>query len=273
MACSISTSSRRPNVWGKPWNAPQGDLGIAVGQGEDASLTGDLLEMYFNQGTDTLVVRRDSVTSNWGVPVVVSELGQATTPKVSPDGLELLLASNRAGGMGSLDIMMTSRLSRTDAWASPTHVIGLSSPSSESSASMSADRLRAVMTRGGSSSSNIWSSRRASPEDPWEAPTLEPGPSSPVRDGSAFVTADGLSLFFSSTRDRGGGTVDADIYYSHRESIDEPFPAALSIPELSSVLNEDDPWVSPDGHHIYFVRGTGADGTPQPTSLLLHAVR
>jgi len=85
------------NVWGKPWNARQGDLGIPVGQGEDVSLTGDMLEMYFNQGTGTLVIRRDSVTANWGAPVVVAELGAATTPKVSPDGLELLLASNRRG--------------------------------------------------------------------------------------------------------------------------------------------------------------------------------
>jgi Tol biopolymer transport system component len=40
-------------------------------------------------------------------------------PSVSPDGLSLFFASNRAGGFGGLDIYVSHRAKRNDAWGAP----------------------------------------------------------------------------------------------------------------------------------------------------------
>ena len=69
---------------------------------------------------------------------------------------------------------------------------------------------------------------------------IDTGVNSGERDVSSRVTADRLTLYFSS--DRSGGTGDFDIYVATRPSTEDPF----GMPEALINVNRT-PWLSPAG--------------------------
>ena len=82
---------------------------------DDPTLTADLLELYFNRLGDVYVARRTAVGAAFSTPVRVNEVSRAsdeTRPEITGDGLYMLVASDRPGGVGGHDIWMSSRASR-----------------------------------------------------------------------------------------------------------------------------------------------------------------
>src|SRR5690349_20008434 len=71
-----------------PWGLP---TALFPGGGDDdPTLTGDLLELYFNRNSDIYTSTRASVTDAWGTPALVTELSTVyneTTPEITYDGL------------------------------------------------------------------------------------------------------------------------------------------------------------------------------------------
>src|SRR5207248_460579 len=72
-----------------------------------------------------------------------------------------------------------------------------------------------------------------------------------------FLTEDGLTLFFSSSTALVDGGVDAgaatsDLYVAWRRSTSEPFSVTQPLDDLNTAGDERDPWLSPDGHTLYF---------------------
>ena len=63
----------------------------------------------------------------------------------------------------------------------------------------------------------------------------------------AFLTDDGLSLYFNRTRNGVG-----DLYFSWRASIDEPFGAATLLPDVNSLYDDRDPWSNLDSTRFFF---------------------
>ncbi len=80
----------------------------------------------------------------------------------------------------------------------------------------------------------------------------EPDPigslSNPARDTDPTFTADRLELYFMSTRE----TNSKDIWKSVREDPAEEWGAPVSVPELSSGYQEENPRVSADGLRLWF---------------------
>jgi hypothetical protein len=68
---------------------------------------------------------------------------------------------------------------------------------------------------------DIWVSRRASPESPWEAPLNLTMINSPLDDGGPALSADGRLLFFNSARSGGFGGLD--MYVSRRADPNDDF--------------------------------------------------
>jgi hypothetical protein len=68
-----------------------------------------------------------------------------------------------------------------------------------------------------------------------------------------FISRDGLSLYFSATRQGSASASDFDIYVSRRADTDAPWgpPEALG-PLINTPANEGGPTLSPDGHRLYF---------------------
>ena len=86
----------------------------------------------------------------------------------------------------------------------------VNSPSYDSDMSISADGLSLYFTSnrsGGSGTHDIWVTTRETAQDPWGEPVnLGPTVNSSDWEHTPFVSADGLTLYFSSTRPGGSGT-------------------------------------------------------------------
>jgi Tol biopolymer transport system component len=93
-------------------------------------VTADGLELFFLSnrpggygGNDVWVSTRATSADPWETPVnlgpTVNGPAEDAASWVSPDGLTLLLCSNRPGGFGGLDMWITTRASRGSPWGAP----------------------------------------------------------------------------------------------------------------------------------------------------------
>jgi Tol biopolymer transport system component len=201
-------------------------------------------------------VRRASPTAAWGVPEPVIELDPSTTPEITRDGLTIYIGSRRPGGVGGDDIWVATRPNRTALWALPVHVDELSSPSTDTNATPSDDHLALVFVQrtGSATGADIYATQRASTEDPWDPPVELSQLTSTTSDGDPMLSSDGLEIYFYSTRTAGG-----DLYVARRDRITDPFRTPELITELNSDALDQDPWISPDGRHLFFA--SDRDGT------------
>jgi hypothetical protein len=112
------------------WSAPA-NLGCAINSSAgEASPSLTDTELYFSStraggpgGSDIYVSAFDGVS--FGAPALAAGLNTADNdfrPNVRRDGLEIFIDSNRAGGLGGLDIWTATRASTTDAWSAPTNL-------------------------------------------------------------------------------------------------------------------------------------------------------
>jgi hypothetical protein len=219
--------------WGTSEN-----LGSTVNTGEHevaASISADGLELYFVSDNrpggygdfDIWVTRRPTKDDAWGTPVnlglEVNTSGRDTGPSISADGLELYFAArNRAGGYGSDDIWVARRATKNDPWESPINLGPVVNTSaSEDGPFLSSDGLalfflddrREPHRPGGYGSIDNWVTRRANVSDPWGTPVnLGPIVNTASLDGSARISPDGFTLYFSSERPGGFGGYWGDIY-------------------------------------------------------------
>jgi Tol biopolymer transport system component len=86
----------------------------------------------------------------------------------------------------------------------------------------------------------------------WSLPVnLGPGVNSASNDQGAFISKEGLSLYFVSTRPGGFGI--QDIYVSRRTSVDDPWGQPQNLGgTINTSSNEASPTLSTDGHLLYF---------------------
>jgi Tol biopolymer transport system component len=229
---------------------------------DDPDLSPDLLEIYFTSdraggagSCDIWTSTRPDLASAWAVPQSVPVINSGACesgPSRSLDGLALVFASTRAGGSGDLDLYLTTRPDRTAAWNPPMRIVELASPVRDAGPSANADltSLSFYSNRGGNH--DLYTSTRASPQDPWGTPIRISELATPGLDFSPHALASQTILFFAS--DRPGGTGSSDLWWTTRASTAEPFDPPMHLDELSSVFYDDDPWVSPDGHTIWFTR-------------------
>lgn len=101
---------------------------------------------------------------------IVSSPAAETTPELSAGGLALYFASQRSGGQGSHDIMVSMRPDRTAAWLAPVFVPELSSASLDASPTATTDGLMIVFASNRSQNHDIWISTRARTSEPWGGP-------------------------------------------------------------------------------------------------------
>jgi len=223
---------------------------------DDPSLTEDRLLIIFNSNRggnyDFWMSERASVTDRWGTPELVEELNTVyseTNPAISPDGLVLYFASDRPGGLGSVDVYRASRAGRGDSWSDITHVPELSTVFWDSEMVPVPSGLITTLGSDRLGGRNMFESRRAATTDPWGAP-VELSLNSIRRERGPFFEADALAVWFDS--DQPGGAGGFDIYLAFRPDLDSPFGAAESVAELNSGFTETDVWVSSDLRHIVF---------------------
>jgi hypothetical protein len=226
---------------------------------DDPTLTGDLLELYFKSdragSLDYDIWRsvRPTPEDAWGPAERVEELCSAAydaSPEVSFDGLVLYFSSSRAGGVGGVDLYVSTRASRSEAWGAPSLVAELSSTGDEWAPAASADHTSIVITRSTEGRSlDLFGAWRASADQPWSAPVPLDSFASEVYEADAHLDAPGTSMLFAAELPGGDGR---DIYRAERGSPVDPFGAPERLDEVSSPEIDEDPWLSPDGRVLVF---------------------
>lgn len=104
----------------------------------------------------------------FNAPAFIPELsstGRDTRTALRSDGLEIFITSNRAGGVGLLDIWSSTRATTVSAWSPPINVGSLNSAANDGAPALSPDSnfIYFYSTRtGGTGDNDLYSSARAS---------------------------------------------------------------------------------------------------------------
>jgi Tol biopolymer transport system component len=239
---------------------------ISTGHEFAVTFTPDGREVYFTRSTVSPranhvmhSVMRDGA---WQPAEAVSFSGDTWSdldPALSPDGMRLYFISTRPrpshvqtspSAPRDMDIWYADRVG--DQWGAPHWIEELSSDAKEGSPTVDRDGTLCFFSDRGATGGNnaIYCAARLA--NGWSAPSrlnanVNAGPS----DTSPFLSRDGKTLLFYSTRD--GGMGKADLYISVKR--DDVWQPATS---LGSVVNgpefEYNPSVAPDGRSFFFGR-------------------
>jgi hypothetical protein len=214
----VTTRPTKDDEWDAPLN-----LGPTVNSSAKEalpSISADGLSLFFEStrtggygGHDLWVTIRATKDDDWGTPVnlgpMVNSLSNDATPGISTDGLSLFFESDRSGGYGSFDILVTTRTTPYADWSAPVNLgATVNSPAWDGIPSISADGLALFFMSkraGGYGADDIWVTTRKAKDDQWEepvnlGPTVNSGNEAP---GS--ISADGLFLFFDFLQGGYGG--------------------------------------------------------------------
>ena len=217
----VSTRAKIGDPWGEAVNLGPQINGSAWDNTPDISSDG--LTLYFTStrsgNWDLWVTTRATKEDPWEGPMnlgpTVNSSAEDFGQSISGDGLELYFASNRSGGSGLRDIWVTKRATKDDPWGEPENLgSAVNSSREEAMPDISPDGLTLFFCDymggphrpGGYGGQDIWVSTRASKDDPWEeSVNLGPIVNSSSFDFSPNISADGSTLYFTSTR--GGATL------------------------------------------------------------------
>jgi len=241
------------------------------------TLTADLLEIYFTVNVpgdsgDVWFSTRSAADLPFAAPGPVAGVNTTsfeTSSAISADGLTLWFGSDRPGGVGDIDVWVSTRPRRTDPWSTPLNVVALNSavddiprPPGQHNLVMP---LASQLNAGGVYQTYL--AARPAVGTPFGTPALIAELAFPDRstvDGS--LTDDGLTLFFSSTpvvqAPDGAAPTDAaaptgDLYVAWRRSTNELFAMTQPLGDLNTPADERDPWLSPDGKLLFFTSDRG----------------
>ena len=153
-------------------------------------------------------------------------------------------------------------------WSTPVLEAPLNSFSSDTAPHLSSHGLVAHFAsfRGGDWA--IYSSARATRSSPWAAPALEGALNDAnAADTDPFLAADGLGIYFASTR--AGGQGGYDLMHATRHSPSAAWTVPVFVTVLNSASNETAPSLTEDELEIYFV----TNGLGATSSAIARAVR
>jgi hypothetical protein len=245
-----------------PFGAPilVAELGATGRNDFKETLTDDRLEIYFVSdrpggpgSQDVWVSTRPSADATWSPPSCVVEVSSPqleTGAAVSGDGLSLWLGSSRSGGRGGVDIWLSTRPDRQSAWSTPTPVVELNTTNDEYPRPTALAGLLMLPSYRAPPNDKYqtYTTSRPALDASWVTAIAVPEVNTSTIDTDAFLREDGLVLYFSSDR-----TGDQDLFVARRVDLTAPFTGFAAIAELNTTGHaERDPWLSRDGHEIYF---------------------
>ncbi|NOX54578.1 MAG: protein kinase [Planctomycetes bacterium] len=192
---------------------------------------------------------------------LVNSAAADCTPCLSADGLTLLFASNREGSHGDLDLWSSARASTKAPWGLPVNLgPTVNSSSDDAGPSLSADGRLLVFGSSRYRDRDLWMCERDSPREPWKPPT-NPGPNvnTGYADSGAWLSPDGLTLFFQSLRP--GGKGHWDLWMCRRPSLRARWQLPVNLgPVVNTEQYETAPTLSSDGRILIFGgEGPGGD--------------
>jgi Tol biopolymer transport system component len=206
--------------------------------------------------------KRTSTTSAFGGAAQVTELTTGTSQQFNPtltgDGLHLIYSDDKAG---SFDLYEAVRATPASQFGTPVVLAALNDPTgTDWNGFVSSDGLRLMYTSNRTTGFDvIYETTRNAVGDAFGAPTVHGELTvASTNQWTPTLTADGLDIYFASTRT--GGPGGFDIYTAHRANLDQPFGAATLVPALSSAMDDVCPRLTPDGTTMYMDYNANTSG-------------
>jgi Tol biopolymer transport system component len=232
-------------------------------------LSSDELTMYFHaygDQVDLWKAQRNSLTEPFGPPTLLA--GQSSPsndydPAVSADGLTLWFASTRVANEGQ-HLYVSTRASTLAEFGAPGLAATVNAPDTQQYDAQpfltaAGNELWFTSKRtGGLGGNDIW--RAAWTGSGFATPSLAAELNSPVDEWVPTLSADLLTVYFSSPRAATGANGNLDIWISHRNVIDDGFPAPTLVDELNTAGADLASWLSADNCRMYGA-SSGDDGT------------
>jgi hypothetical protein len=232
----------------------------------------DELTIYFESnrvigsagGFDLWTATRTSRDASFDTPLLVPGVNTPSNeydPMPSADQLSILFASDVDGGLS--DILGGTRSSTTSPFSSISAIPGIAPSTSANNQQpfLRADGQElwfASDRSGGIGKFDIYRAPAGSGSFANAAAVV--ALNSPEDEWLPYLSRDGLTVFFSSTRPGPTAHGGLDIWTAHRATMSSPFSAPTNIAELNTNNDETLGSVSPDGCRIYFARGLDAMG-------------
>ena len=252
-------------VFGEPTNLGPTVNSSAIDNGP--SVSADSLTLFYvsrrlggEGGNDIWLSRRSTTRDPWSGPVnlgaPVNSSYHEHGPCISPDGLKLYFGSERPGGEGGSDVWMTELSTTSDLWGTVVNLgPTVNSSASDGVGSISADGLKLFLSSGrsgGSGGLDLYVATRVTTDDPWDPPIhLGPIVNSSATDAAPDISADGLMLFFASSRP--GGIGDRDLWVAMRATASDEWSTPMNLgPTVNSTAYDSAPNISADGRTLYF---------------------
>jgi len=194
---------------------------------------------------------------------VINDAYNVQESDFSNDGLQLYFAVwNRPDGFGSGDIYMAERETLNSPWQEPVNLgANVNSSGGEIEPSISSDGLELYF--GSWDDYILRVCTRPSKDAPWSNPAKigppvgSDEPAMEVGSNDAYgpdISADGLSLYFASTRIGGYGY--SDILVTTRPTMEDLWGEPMNLgPNVNSSLKDWAPSISADGLTLVFSRG------------------
>ncbi len=274
------TSSAVTDRW-SAWSEPVALDAVNTGAQEFANgISKDGLTFYFQRGDaavngeDIWIVRRAATDAPWGTPVKLSDtVNTAYNDRgafESPDGHWLFFASNRPGGYGGFDLMVSWRADVHDdlAWGAAQNLgPQVNTPGFDSGPALFQDDETGVTYLYYSSNPagpqgagvDIYMSLHQ-PDGSFGAPSLVTELSVPgFNEGRLYLRHDGREIFFYSNRP--GGRGGQDLWSSTRATSADPWSPPQPVDGIDTSAAELTPVLSWDARTLFFASDrTGAPG-------------
>jgi Tol biopolymer transport system component len=264
-AIMLGGSANADFTFGEPTNL--GPMVNSSHKDNGPCISADSLSLYFcsnrpggHGNLDLWITVRATIGEPWSEPVnlgpIVNSSSREAGPYISADGLELYFQSDRLGGQGDRDIWVTTRSAKSEPWSEPVNLGPMvNSSSREASPCLSSDGLELYFQSdrlGGQGDGDIWVTTRKTTTDSWVEPVnLGPAVNGPALDGTPYISADGLMLFFRSIRGETYGS--GDIWYSRRLTVADHWNMpAHPGPPVNTSAGDSAPNISADGSTLYF---------------------
>jgi Tol biopolymer transport system component len=142
----------------------------------------------------------------------------------------------------------------------PMRIMELAAPGIDDDPSLTADQLEIYFESeraGGAGTSDVWRSTRPDLASPWGPPAPVSELNTAMTDSAPEISADGLTIIFSS--DRPGTLGDEDFYIATRAARGATFNPPVHVPELSSPRDDAGASLSADGREIVFASTRAGD--------------
>lgn len=237
-----------------------------------ARLSANELEVWFSStgfdagnGTataqpDLFHASRSSITGVFSnikpLSAINSDLAEQA-PTVVGDRTQLVYASQQAPA-GLPDLYLSTRAGVDAAFPPGIVLVTISAPANnDMDPYLTPDEKVLYFASDRSGSYMIYRSQRQGGMA-FGAPDPVPELSTNVYDRHPVISADGLWIYWASTRNAATSKGLEDIYVAHRATAPGNFVAIANVAELNTADNDAPSWISPDGCRLYFERGPTA---------------